>query len=157
MEQKVLRVFRRYENKYLLGERKLELLKDGLSRHMEPDCYGQYSVYNIYFDTQDYALARQSLEKPHYKEKLRLRSYCIPKAGDTVFAEIKKKYDGVVYKRCASMTTNRRITISERQRHAEKARSCVRSIIHESAISRSQGVHGYQRSPFAGWKTVSCA
>lgn len=40
-----------------------------------------------------------SLEKPVYKEKLRLRSYGIPKAKDPVFLELKKKYKGIVYKR----------------------------------------------------------
>jgi SPX domain protein involved in polyphosphate accumulation len=54
---------------------------------------------NIYFDTDDYELIRTSLEKPVYKEKLRLRSYGVPKETDTVFVEIKKKYDGLVGKR----------------------------------------------------------
>jgi hypothetical protein len=39
-----------------------------------------------------------------YKEKLRLRSYGIPKEDSQVFLEIKKKYDGIVYKRRIAMT-----------------------------------------------------
>ena len=39
-----------------------------------------------------------------YKEKLRLRSYGIANDDSRVFAEIKKKYDGIVYKRRISMT-----------------------------------------------------
>ena len=104
MEQKVQNVFCRYENKYLISERKLELLQGSLSAFMKHDCYGAYTIDNIYYDTEDYALIRQSIEKPRYKEKLRLRSYGTPRAGDTVFAELKKKYDGVVYKRRIPLT-----------------------------------------------------
>ena len=42
---------------------------------------------------------RRSVEKPAYKEKLRIRSYAQAEADSTVFVELKKKYDQVVYKR----------------------------------------------------------
>ncbi len=108
MEQKVQNVFRRYENKYLLNDRQLEALKNSLSKYMAQDAHGSYTICNIYFDTDDFLLARRSLEKPKYKEKLRLRSYGVPKGSDQVFAEIKKKYDGVVYKRRAPLRAKRR-------------------------------------------------
>ncbi|NCC69631.1 MAG: polyphosphate polymerase domain-containing protein [Clostridia bacterium] len=104
MERKVQSVFRRYEKKYLLDNRQLEGLKNSLSQFMTQDAYGNYTICNLYFDTGDYALIRASIEKPAYKEKLRLRSYGVPKADDPVFAEIKKKYNGVVYKRRVAMT-----------------------------------------------------
>ena len=63
------------------------------------DEYGVTSICSIYFDTPDYRLIRNSLEKPVYKEKLRLRSYGTPAEGDKVFVELKKKYQGIVYKR----------------------------------------------------------
>lgn len=66
---------------------------------MLPDKYGETVVRNIYFDTPDYRLIRRSIEKPEYKEKLRLRSYKKADADSIVFAELKKKYKGVVYKR----------------------------------------------------------
>ena len=46
-----------------------------------------------------YRLIRASLEKPAYKEKLRLRSYGVTEPGGEVFLELKKKYKGIVYKR----------------------------------------------------------
>ena len=63
------------------------------------DAYGKTTVLSVYLDTPDHRLIRASLDKPVYKEKLRVRSYGVPKAGDTVFVELKKKYHGVVYKR----------------------------------------------------------
>ena len=54
-------------------------------------------------DTPDHRLIRSSLEKPVYKEKLRLRSYGVPQSDTTVFAELKKKYKGIVYKRRIGM------------------------------------------------------
>lgn len=46
-----------------------------------------------------YRLIRRSLEKPAYKEKLRVRSYHPAGPREDVFVELKKKYDSVVYKR----------------------------------------------------------
>ena len=74
---------------------------------MEMDEYGEHTICNIYFDTPDYDLIRKSIEHPIYKEKLRLRSYGVPKGPDSkVFVEIKKKYDGVVYKRRIQLPLN---------------------------------------------------
>lgn len=97
-------VFQRYEKKYLLNRQQLSGLKDCLRTKMTEDQYGLYSICNLYFDTEDYALIRASIEKPVYKEKIRLRSYGIPGRCDTVFLELKKKYQGVVYKRRISLT-----------------------------------------------------
>lgn len=97
-------VFKRTEKKYLLSRQQYESLMKILRPYVKDDEYGKYTICNIYFDTDDYYLIRKSLEKPAYKEKLRLRSYGTAKDGDTVFLEIKKKYDGVVYKRRISLT-----------------------------------------------------
>ena len=92
-------VFKRVEKKYLVPESKLKPLMNALSGYLEQEEYGQYTICNMYFDTDHYDLIRRSLEKPNYKEKLRLRSYGVPKADTPTFLEIKKKYRGVVYKR----------------------------------------------------------
>jgi len=92
-------VFKRYELKYLITEDQKERILQAISPYMKPDKYGNTTVRNIYFDTESYRLIRRSIEKPAYKEKLRLRSYCRATSESTVFAEIKKKYEGVVYKR----------------------------------------------------------
>lgn len=91
--------FERYEKKFLLTQGQYERILPLLKREMAEDCYGNYTVCNIYFDTDFYDLIRASLDKPNYKEKFRLRSYGVPGGGDLVFAEIKKKYNGIVYKR----------------------------------------------------------
>lgn len=92
-------VFKRYELKYLITEaQKLELLRAMESR-MARDAYGRTTVRNLYFDTRDFRIIRRSLEKPAYKEKLRIRSYDRPGPQSNVFVELKKKYNGVVYKR----------------------------------------------------------
>jgi SPX domain protein involved in polyphosphate accumulation len=70
-----------------------------IADYIEPDLYGETTVCSIYYDTPDYRLIRRSLEKPVYKEKLRLRSYGQATPQSDVFLEMKKKYNGVVYKR----------------------------------------------------------
>ena len=92
-------IFKRVEKKYLLNGIQRKVLMEKLEGRIEEDVYGKYSISNIYFDTVDNELIRESLDKPVYKEKLRLRSYGTPKDGDKVFLEMKKKWKGVVYKR----------------------------------------------------------
>jgi len=95
--------FKRYEMKYLLDEIKYKQLRQRLQDRLNVDHFGKTTICNIYFDTPDHQLIRTSLEKPLYKEKLRLRSYGTPQEGDTVFVELKKKYKGIVYKRREKM------------------------------------------------------
>ena len=91
--------FKRYELKYLLtGQEKEEIMK-AMEPYMKLDSYGRTTIRNIYFDTGTFRLIRHSLEKPVYKEKLRVRSYKPVHTTDPVFVEIKKKYKSVVYKR----------------------------------------------------------
>jgi len=98
-------IFERTEKKYLLSKEQYELLLEKSKEYIKSDKYGVTSICNVYFDTEDSELIRTSIEKPLYKEKLRLRSYGTPTSEDSkVFLEIKKKYDGVVYKRRVSMS-----------------------------------------------------
>ncbi|MBO5998425.1 MAG: polyphosphate polymerase domain-containing protein [Lachnospiraceae bacterium] len=92
-------VFKRKEIKFLLDDGQYTALRERLEGIAAVDSYGLTSINNIYFDTENFSLIRTSLDKPAYKEKLRLRSYGIPGADTDVFIEIKKKYDGIVYKR----------------------------------------------------------
>ena len=92
-------VFQRREIKFLVDSRQRALLEQAFRGRMVPDPHGESSICNIYYDTPDYRLVRASLEKPVYKEKLRMRSYGRAREDDPVFLELKKKYDGVVYKR----------------------------------------------------------
>lgn len=96
--------FERKEVKYLLSHAQYEDLRAALEPIAKVDAYGLSSIYNTYFDTPEFSLIRASLEKPVYKEKLRLRCYGIPTDDSTAFVEIKKKYKGIVYKRRISMT-----------------------------------------------------
>ena len=95
--------FKRYEKKYLLSPAQYEAVKRGMAPYMKPDAHPRYTICNLYYDTANFDLIRASLEKPVYKEKLRLRSYGVPGSQSPVFLEIKKKYDGVVYKRRVTM------------------------------------------------------
>lgn len=92
-------VFKRYELKYLLTPEQKEIILEAMSPYMQLDQYGRTTIRNIYFDTDNYRLIRRSIEKPAYKEKLRIRSYSRANAESTVFVELKKKYEKVVYKR----------------------------------------------------------
>lgn len=97
-------VFRRIEKKYIVDEPTYEKLIKKLEGHFVRDKYYKSTICNIYYDTPSHQLVRNSIEKPVYKEKLRVRSYGVPDDEDMVFVELKKKYKGVVYKRRIEMT-----------------------------------------------------
>ena len=92
--------FKRKEVKYRLTADQYARVRAALSPYMAPDKYGATAINTTYLDTPDRTLIQRSLEKPLYKEKLRVRRYgdeCEP--ATPVFVEIKKKYKGIVYKR----------------------------------------------------------
>ena len=91
--------FRRVEIKYLLNVDEYNELKKKLDKYIKPDIYPNSVICNIYFDNDDFELINKSINKPIYKEKVRLRSYNIPSKDTTVFLEVKKKYKGIVGKR----------------------------------------------------------
>ena len=99
MAAQIKTCFERYEKKYRLTAEQQRAILQGMAPYMKKDAYGAYTICNIYYDTPDWRLIRTSLEKPVYKEKLRVRSYGTPAEDGTVFIELKKKFDGVVYKR----------------------------------------------------------
>ena len=92
-------VMKRYEMKFILTKDQLVAFKNALNGHMVVDKYGKTSIASIYYDTPNYQLIRTSIEKPKFKEKIRLRSYGLAKANDIVYLELKRKAEGVVYKR----------------------------------------------------------
>lgn len=104
-----IKSFKRYEKKFLINESQYNELIPKLLDYMNPDKYCQnnntYSIYNIYYDTENNDVIRHSISKPYYKEKLRLRSYKVPTSkDDKVFLELKKKINGIVSKRRLSLT-----------------------------------------------------
>ena len=96
-------VFERKETKYLITYDQWNKLLIELRPYMELDQYGKHLITNIYYDTPSWYLIRHSISKPLYKEKVRLRSYGVPTKKDSVYLEIKKKFDGIVYKRRTKM------------------------------------------------------
>ena len=96
-------IFERYELKYLITPAQKEKILRAMDPYMALDQYGRTVIRNLYFDTENYRVVRKSMERPVYKEKLRIRSYQQTAPDDPVFVELKKKYDSVVYKRRLAM------------------------------------------------------
>lgn len=92
-------IFQRLEKKYLLSKIQFDNLIKELDMYLEYDEFGPSTISNIYYDTYHYDLITNSLQKPPYKEKLRLRGYGQVNQDSIVYLEIKKKCNGVVNKR----------------------------------------------------------
>ena len=102
-KEKIISVMKRYELKYYLSKDQLDYFIYKINNHMKVDKYGVTSIASIYFDTPDFRLINKSMEKPNYKEKLRLRSYGLANENSPTFLEIKRKCEGIVYKRRISL------------------------------------------------------
>ena len=96
--------FKRFEKKYMLDTTQFEKLQQRIAPYTKPDAFDKYTICNIYYDTDDFDIINASLEKPVYKEKLRVRSYGVPSKDSAIFLELKKKYKKEVFKRRVSMT-----------------------------------------------------
>ncbi len=113
-------VFKRYELKYMLTPQQRERVLKAMEPFMQPDKYGRTTIRNLYFDTDTFLLIRRSIDKPIYKEKLRIRSYGKADADSTVFVVLKKKYKHVVYKRRISLSENEAMKWLSGEKHTDK-------------------------------------
>lgn len=118
-------IFKRKEYKYIITNNQYSDLKNYMKEFMQLDEHKRHRISNIYFDTSDYKIIRRSIEKPIYKEKLRLRKY---DHSTSVFIELKKKYDGTVYKR--------RIEIDEK-----KLNNDIKKLEKNTQINKE--IHGF--------------
>ena len=94
-----IEVMKRTEVKYLLDPAKTRYIMDAIAGHMEPDRFGLTQIASLYYDTPDRRLIAESIQKPVFKEKIRVRSYGPATDSSPVFLEIKRKCKGEVYKR----------------------------------------------------------
>ena len=113
-------VFKRYELKYLLTMVQKETVLKAMQPYMTLDKYGKTTIRNLYYDTDTFLLIRRSIEKPAYKEKLRIRSYSRIDADSTAFVELKKKYKSIVYKRRISLPYTDATAWLSREKHPAK-------------------------------------
>lgn len=109
------KVFERYELKYILTKQDYEFIKEELSKHMHIDKYGRTTIQSIYYDTPTNLLVRRSIEKPKFKEKIRLRSYGLANETSPCYLELKRKCQGLVYKRRVQVCEQDAETFFERE------------------------------------------
>lgn len=130
-----IEVFNRTELKYLISDKVYRILRPQLEEYMEADAFSRnneaYTICNVYYDTPEYELIRKSIEKPIYKEKLRIRSYGTVGLKDRVFLEIKKKYDGQVNKRRTAMQLEEAIRYLETKERTKGKRPLNEQILNE--------------------------
>lgn len=86
-----IKIFDRVEKKYLITAEQRDSIISALKKYMQEDKYHTSTVFNVYFDTDNFDFIIKSIEKPEFKEKLRARSYG---GYDKVFFEIKTKLKG---------------------------------------------------------------
>ena len=97
-------VFERKEKKYILDEERLSRFMALVGDRLVDDQYAHGSISSLYYDTPQFEMIDRSMEKPLYKEKLRVRVYGEPGQTTRSFVELKKKFNGIVYKRRACMS-----------------------------------------------------
>lgn len=131
-----IQTFKRLEDKFLINCEQFDALRSRLKDFMELDRFcenGSYKILNLYFDSADGEVIRRSVQKPVFKEKLRLRSYGVPKSGDSpVFLELKRKSSGIVNKRRATLTYDEAIRYIENGEKPKNADYLTSQVLRET-------------------------
>ena len=68
-------VFKRVEKKYRIGAAERAVVEAAAGGPMAVDAYGRTRITSLFLDTPERSMIARSVEKPLYKEKLRLRAY----------------------------------------------------------------------------------
>lgn len=68
-------VFKRVEKKYRIGAAERAAVEAAAGGPMAVDAYGRTRITSLYLDTPERSMIARSVEKPLYREKLRLRAY----------------------------------------------------------------------------------
>ena len=144
--------FERYETKYLITPAQYEAMKRGMAARTAPDAHPRYTISNLYYDTPSFRLIRDSLEKPTYKEKLRLRSYGLVTGDQMVFLEMKKKMNGVVFKRRVDLPLREAMAYTETGARPSAENQILREIdwMRRCYNLRPVVFIGYDREAFSG-------
>lgn len=121
-------IFKRYELKYMITVKQKEKILEVMVPYMKLDKYGRSTIRNIYYDTDTYLLIRRSIDKPAYKEKLRIRSYDQASPNSDVFVELKKKYQRVVYKRRICLPEEEAINWISNKQHTHQHTQIVKEV-----------------------------
>ena len=98
-KEAIISVMKRYELKFHLSREQVLYFQRAISKYMKIDKYGITTISSIYYDTPNYRLINRSIEKPLFKEKIRLRKYGNSNDESPLFLEIKRKSEKIVYKR----------------------------------------------------------
>ena len=140
-------IFKRLEKKFILNKHQLTSFKKLINNHMQADAFGHYNVLNIYYDTPNWDIAKLQLEKPIYREKLRMRCYNSNNKNSDMFLELKKKYKGVSYKRRTYISdyANSTFTLNEKKQIDKE----IDYYINTNQVSERMFI-GYSREAYAG-------
>ena len=122
--------FSRVETKYMLSADQIPEIEKVLMDHglIKMD-FGNTLIQSLYYDTPDHLLIRQSLERPGFKEKLRLRTYGEAYSGSSAYLEMKRKYKGIVYKRRTMMSLQAAMKVPEKADMPDSAGQTGREIL----------------------------
>lgn len=104
-----LSTFCRKEMKFLITEEQMHVLLKETAAYFDYDAFcpngSWYLIRNIYMDTEQNQLIHLSTMGPTYKEKVRIRKYgTYDDQKDSYYLEMKKKAEGIVFKRRVHFT-----------------------------------------------------
>lgn len=129
--------FERKEKKIIIDKSDFPAISERIMEYLISDKYNEggktYDICNIYFDNDRGDVIRNSVSKPKYKAKLRLRSYGTPSLDDNVFFEIKSKTNKVGTKRRAIMPLKKIYDFLENRIIPEDENYMNRQVLREIA------------------------
>ena len=103
--------FKRIETKYVVAKGDLANLIEDLKIYLVEDDYPTSTIFNIYFDTEQFDMIQEDGQGTKRKEKIRMRTYLSQVQPDSqVFLEIKSKGRAGVGRKHRLLSTPQSIT-----------------------------------------------
>lgn len=98
-----IEVFKRFELKYIITKEQQAELVEHLHMHMNLDTYGdnegKYNIVSLYYESDDFDIYNETVNRLRFRQKLRLRVYDDANLASSSFIEVKQKFKNVVNKR----------------------------------------------------------
>lgn len=110
-----IEVFKRFELKYTITLQQQIELAERLAEHMNLDTYGdnegRYNIVSLYYESEDFDIYNETINRLQFRQKLRLRVYDQANLQSPSFIEVKQKFKNVVNKRRSVLPLHEAYTI----------------------------------------------
>ncbi|MBR3256795.1 polyphosphate polymerase domain-containing protein [Candidatus Saccharibacteria bacterium] len=125
----------RVEEKYLISREEKKSLLSSIIKNLERDEYFSEQVLSLYLDTKNFDFVIKSIDRPPFREKIRVRAYETPTRSSKIFFEVKSKLS----KGPVKIGNKRRLVLPLKDFYTfQSGKSSLKAILEKNKVSDSK-------------------